>query len=130
MAGEPEVPAALFAQVERICSARPETTLRTDRWAYAFMIRRRNFAFLMAPEDPSGIPKPMLIFQADPLERRALLEQGHPFFGTRSGNRVGVVLDDDTDWVEVNELVTESYRMLAPQKLVKLLDEPASPDVS
>jgi hypothetical protein len=34
-----------------------------------------------------------------------------------------MVLDDDTDWVEVAELVTESYRTCAPQKLVRLLDQ-------
>ena len=33
-----------------------------------------------------------------------------------------MVLDDATDWTEVGELVTESYRILAPQKLVRLLD--------
>lgn len=118
------MPPELFQAVERICLGLPETTLRTDRWAYAFMIRRRNFAFLLAPENPAGVPQPMLVVQADPLERRALLAQGHPFFGTNNGgNRVGVVLDGDTDWTEIAELVTESYRILAPQKLVKLLDE-------
>jgi predicted DNA-binding protein (MmcQ/YjbR family) len=33
-----------------------------------------------------------------------------------------MVLDDDTDWSEVAELVTESYRLCAPQKLARLLD--------
>lgn len=126
MAG-PEIPPKVFAEVERLCLALPETHLRSDRWAHAFMIRRRNFAFLLAPEGPDGVARPILVFQADPLERRALIEQGHPFFGTKHGNRVGVVLGDDTDWVEVNELVTESYRMLAPKKLVALLDEALPP---
>jgi hypothetical protein len=29
---------------------------------------------------------------------------------------------DDTDWAEIRELVTESYRILAPKKLTALLD--------
>jgi hypothetical protein len=33
-----------------------------------------------------------------------------------------MVLDDDTDWDEVAELVTESYLYCAPQKLRRLLD--------
>jgi predicted DNA-binding protein (MmcQ/YjbR family) len=33
-----------------------------------------------------------------------------------------VVLTDDTDWEEICELVTESYRILAPKKLIALLD--------
>src|SRR3954454_2945770 len=39
-----------------------------------------------------------------------------------SATIVGMVLDGDTDWGEVAELVTESYRFCAPQKLVRLLD--------
>ena len=31
-------------------------------------------------------------------------------------------LDDDTDWDAVAELVTESYRFCAPQKLTRRLD--------
>jgi predicted DNA-binding protein (MmcQ/YjbR family) len=33
-----------------------------------------------------------------------------------------MVLDGDTDWDEVAELVTESYRFCAPQKLRHRLD--------
>jgi predicted DNA-binding protein (MmcQ/YjbR family) len=33
-----------------------------------------------------------------------------------------VVLGDDTNWDEICELVTESYRILAPKKLSALLD--------
>jgi hypothetical protein len=32
------------------------------------------------------------------------------------------VFTDDTDWEEIRELVTESYRVLAPKKLTALLD--------
>jgi hypothetical protein len=35
-----------------------------------------------------------------------------------------MVLDDDTDWSEVGELVTESFRVIAPKKLVALVDRP------
>jgi hypothetical protein len=33
-----------------------------------------------------------------------------------------VRLTDGTDWDEIRELVTESYRRLAPKKLTALLD--------
>jgi hypothetical protein len=33
-----------------------------------------------------------------------------------------MVLDDDTDWDEVAELVTDSYRFCAPQRLVRQLE--------
>ena len=37
-------------------------------------------------------------------------------------NIVGLLLDESSDWPDVAELVTESYRTLAPKKLVALLD--------
>jgi hypothetical protein len=33
-----------------------------------------------------------------------------------------VLFTEDTDWEEIRELVTESYRVLAPKKLTALLD--------
>ena len=36
--------------------------------------------------------------------------------------RAGVLLTDDTDWDEIRELMTGSYRILAPKKLTALLD--------
>jgi hypothetical protein len=54
--------------------------------------------------------------------REALLSIGHPFFASRAGrDRVVVMLTDDTDWEEIGELVTDSYRILAPKKLTALL---------
>jgi hypothetical protein len=63
------------------------------------------------------------VVRARRVERAALLSAGHPYFPTRAGgDRVGVLLDGDTDWDEIRELVTESYRILAPKKLTALLD--------
>ena len=78
---------------------------------------------LVAVEDPAGKPVPLLVLRADPDEREALLSIGHPFFGSRAGgDRIVMVLSDDTDWEEIRELVTESYRTLAPKKLTALLN--------
>ena len=41
---------------------------------------------------------------------------------------VGMVLDADTDWDEVGELMIESYCVLAPKKLIALVDRPTSGD--
>jgi hypothetical protein len=121
--GAPEVPDGVVERVRVLCARLPETTVRTDRWAHSFEIRKKPFCVLAAPEDPSGRPIPMLVFRADPDERVALLATGHPFFASRSGrDKVGLLLSDETDWDEVGELVTESYRILAPKKLAALLD--------
>ena len=78
---------------------------------------------LVAREDSAGEPVPLLVLRADPDEREALLSIGHPFFASRTArDRIVVVLTGDTDWQEVRELVTQSYRILAPKKLTALLD--------
>ena len=78
---------------------------------------------LVAREGSTGKPVPLLLLRADPDERDALLSIGHPFYASRAGqDRIGVWLTDDTDWEEIRELVTESYRRLAPKKLTALLD--------
>jgi len=118
-----EVPQDIVAQVRALCLALPEVTVRVDGWAQSFDIRRRSFCLLVAPPDPDGTPVPLLVLRADPDEREVLVAIGHPFFTSNSGrDRIGVLLNDDTDWEEIRELVTESYRTLAPKKLTALLD--------
>jgi len=100
-----------------------ESLTKARSTAQSFDIRRRSFCLLVAFEDPTCKPVPRLVLRADPDERAALLSSGHPFFASRAGrDRFVVVLTDDTDWEEIRELVTESYRILAPKKLAALLD--------
>jgi hypothetical protein len=125
-----EVPEDIVERVRTLCLALPEVTVRVDYslirarlTAQSFDIRRRSFCLLVALEDPAGRPVPLLVLRATPEERKALLSIGHPFFAPRADrDRIGVLLADDTDWQEIRELVTESYRILAPKKLTALLD--------
>jgi Ser/Thr protein kinase RdoA (MazF antagonist) len=118
-----EVPQDIVERVSTLCLALPEVTVRVDGWAHSFDIRRRSFCLLIAREGPAGKPLPLLVLRAGPAEREALLSVGRPFFPTRAGgDRVAVLLADDTDWTEIRELVTESYRILAPKRLTALLD--------
>ncbi|MGB6454370.1 MAG: MmcQ/YjbR family DNA-binding protein [Streptosporangiaceae bacterium] len=125
-----EVPDELVERIRTLCLALPEVTARVDdsltaarSTAYSFDIRRRSFCLLVAREDPTGKRVTLLVLRADPDERKALLSIGHPFFAPRAGrDRIVVVLTDDTDWEEIRELATESYRILAPKKLAALLD--------
>jgi predicted DNA-binding protein (MmcQ/YjbR family) len=125
-----EVPQDIVERVRALCQALPEVTVRVDHSltrarsaAQSFDIRGRSFCLLVAVEDPTGKPKPLLVLRADPDDREALLSIGKPFFRPRAGrDRIGVLLAGDTDWEEIRELVTESYRLLAPKKLTALLD--------
>lgn len=63
-------------------------------------------------------PATVLTFRSSGGELEALSHMGHPFFRPRwAPDVVGMVLDADVDWSEVAELVTESYRVMAPKKL-------------
>ena len=125
-----KVPEDIVERVRTLCLALPEVTVRVDgsltrtrATAHSFDIRRRSFCLLVAREGPTRKPVPLLVLRADPDEREALLSIGHPFFASRAGrDRIGVLLTGDTDWEEIRELVTESYRILAPKKLTALLD--------
>jgi hypothetical protein len=87
--------------------------LRGDRLHDVVDVHRN--AAGMRPEAVVGL------FGADQPLRSA----GHPFFGPRwRADEVGMVLDAAVDWDEVAELLTESYCVLAPKKLVELVDRP------
>ena len=126
-----EVPEDIVERIRALCLALPEVAVRVDgsltrarSTAWSFDIRRRSFCLLVAGEDSTGKPVPVLVLGARPEERAALLSLGHPFRASRTGrDRVVVVLAGDTDWTEIRELVTESYRTLAPKKLTAVLDK-------
>ncbi len=79
----------------------------------------------MAVKSSTGKVVPLVVLRVDPEEREALLSIGHPFFVPRRArpDRIGVFLTGNTDWEEIRELVIESYKTLAPKKLIALLDE-------
>jgi len=126
-----EVPEEIVERVRGLCLALPEVTVRIDESrsrvrsaAWVFDIRRRPFCGLVAREYAPGKSVPLLVVRANPEERRALLAIGRPYFPTRTGHdRIAVALTGDTDWEEIRELVTESYRIRAPKKLSALLDQ-------
>jgi hypothetical protein len=75
--------------------------------------------------DITGIAEPttVLTFRSSGDELLALVHTGLPFYRPPwSPTIVGMVLHEATDWTEVAELITESYRFCAPQKLVRLLE--------
>jgi hypothetical protein len=130
MSAPVEVPDDILERIRALCLALPEVTVRVDAsltaersTAWSFDIRRRSFCLLVAWADSAGKSAPRLVLRVDPDEREALLSIGRPFSASRAGrDRIVVVLTNDTDWEEIRELVTDSYRILAPKKLIALLD--------
>ena len=66
-----------------------------------------------------------ITFRAEPDEVMAFEHLGAPYFRSGWGrNVVGLVLDTDTDWAELRELLTDSYCLQAPRHLVDRVDRP------
>jgi hypothetical protein len=111
------------------CLALPEAWEEPAWTGRRFLVRKRNFAHVFAMCDPRGDGVTIMAFRSPDEERGALVASGHPFFSLGWGrNVVGMVIDGATDWDEIQELVTESYCVLAPKKLVALVDRPDVPD--
>jgi hypothetical protein len=123
----------VVARVASTALALPEAN-EEDAWTgVRWRIRKKTFAHVLVAQegytsayrDVTGVTEPttVLTFQASGDELLALTHAGPPFYRPPwSPTVVGMVLDDDTDWLEVAELVTESYRFCAPQKLRHRLD--------
>jgi hypothetical protein len=109
------------------CLALPEAWEEQAWVGRRFLVRKRNFAHVFAMCDDHGTVTTVMAVRSPEAERDALVASGHPFFLLGWGrDAVGMVLDDDTDWEEVAEIVTESYCVLAPKKLVALVDRPGA----
>ena len=128
-----EVPAPIIARLRSICLALPDAQ-QDDAWVGTrWRVRRKTFAHVLAIENgwppayarAAGSDGPMLTltFRSSGPELEALSASGHPFFKpVWFRDIVGLVLPDDpaaVDWDEVSELVTESYRLLAPKRLTR-----------
>jgi hypothetical protein len=115
-------------RIEAMCMALPEVTMRSHGWPRLFNIRRDTFCLLSAREEADGRFVPMVVLRTDPEERKVLLAIGPPYYDSRAGfGRIEVVLNNNTDWEEIRELLTESYCTLAPKKLIALLDSREDP---
>ena len=128
-----EPPGDAVARVAATALALPDA-YEEDAWTgVRWRVRRRTFAHVLVAQegypsayrDMTGVTEPttVLTFRSSGDELAALAHAGPPFYQPPwSPTVVGMVLDDHTDWDEVAELVTESYRFCAPQKLRHRLD--------
>ncbi|MBC2931914.1 MmcQ/YjbR family DNA-binding protein [Nocardioides sp. zg-1228] len=68
-----------------------------------------------------------ITFRGEPDEVAAFQHMGAPYFRAGwGGNLIGMVLDDDTDWDELAELLTDSYCVQAPARLAEQVARPGA----
>lgn len=117
------------ARVRVICAALPEVTERLSHGAPAFFVRKQ-FVMLW-PEGHHDDHFPHLWCAAPPGAQEELVATNpHRFFRPPYvGGRgwIGVRLDGDVDWPEVEMLCEDAYRTIAPRKLVERLGDRSRP---
>lgn len=105
-----------------------------DAWTgVRWRVRQRTFAHVVALRDDEtasrvagsdGRRVTVVTLRSSGEERAALAAMGPPYLDSWTDDAVAVVLDDETDVDELAELVVESYRLMAPRRLVRELDDP------
>ena len=135
MSGPGDVPPEVLDRLRPICLALPETYEEPAWVGMRWRVRKRTFAHVLTADPDHQMayaraaaidgPTCVLTFRSPGDEIEGLVRSGHPFFKPDWGlDVVGMVLDGQTDWGEVAELITESYRVLAPKKLAAQVQGP------
>jgi hypothetical protein len=118
-----EVPASVLRRLRVACAHLSETYEETSYAGVRWRIRGRTLVEVVTTMRHRS-PVTFITFHAAGEEHDSLLATGDPFAPGWGPGLVAMVVDDGaTDWGEVQELITESYCMLAPKKLVALLDD-------
>ena len=119
-----EVPEDVEVRLRRLCLALPDAYEERAWVGTRWMVRKRTFAHVLGIET-DGVARVVLTFRSAGEELEVLRHAGPPFVVLGWGrDAMGLVLDADTDWDEVRELVMESFCVLAPKKLVALVERP------
>jgi hypothetical protein len=133
-----EVPPEILDRLRPICLGLPEAYEEPAWTGTRWRVRTRTFAHVLTI-DPStasaharaagGRDKglmTLMTFRAPAEELDALASAGPPYFRARWGRDVvGLVFSRRTDWDEVAELITDSFCVLAPQKLIARVVRPS-----
>ncbi|MCC6433534.1 MAG: MmcQ/YjbR family DNA-binding protein [Acidimicrobiales bacterium] len=113
-------------RLRRLCLALPEVSERVSHGEPAWFVRaKRTLATL--DDHHHGADHLAFWCPAPPGVQAELVEQEPerffrpPYVGMKGW--VGVRIDVEPDWDEIAELLRDAYRLVAPKKLVALLDE-------
>lgn len=129
----PIVPAEMLARLRLVCLDLPEAYEEPAWVGTRWCVRKKNFAHALmidtgwppayAQAAACDGPACVLTFRLSSAKLAAPRFARHPFFRpVWWPNIAGVQLDARTDWDEVQELLTESYCVQAPRKLVASID--------
>jgi len=109
-----------LARVRKICLALPEATERLSHGAPTFFVRDKK-SFVTYVDDHHGDGRLALWCAAPPGMQRGLVRANPeqlfvpPYVGFRGW--IGVRLDRDPDWDDIERVIREAYVAIAPTTL-------------
>jgi hypothetical protein len=111
----------MVQRIGQVLTALPECREEAAWVGTRWRVRETTVAHVFGGEDQSF----RVTFRAEPDEVMALQHLGDPYFRAGWGrNVVGLLLDDGTDWEELQELLTDSYCLQAPRHLTERVQRP------
>ena len=132
-ARHPNVPREVIGELRAVCLELPEVQEESAWVGTRWCVRKKNFAHVLMISDGwppayakaagSDGPLCVLTFRSQGRGSEPPSFDGPPFFRpVWFPNIVGMRLDKPVDWDRVGRLVIASYRVLAPKKLIEMLD--------
>ncbi|WP_370249547.1 MmcQ/YjbR family DNA-binding protein [Nocardioides sp.] len=126
---------AIVERLRALCGPLPDVVEEEAWTGVRWSVRRRTFAHVMVAQEGyvagrhvagfRALPATVLTVHAEGADLMTLQAVGPPFHDQPwSPTAIGMVLDDDTDWDEVADLVAESWRVRAPISLRRRTDPP------
>ena len=119
------MPPGPLARLRKLCLALPEAH-EVEAWGEpTFRVRNKMFATFASAESHHGAGRPSVWCKAS-FGNQAIMVKSDParyFVPPYVGPSgwIGIYLDESPDWREVSALLEDSYRLVAPKRLVALL---------
>ncbi|HET7188286.1 MAG TPA: MmcQ/YjbR family DNA-binding protein [Gemmatimonadaceae bacterium] len=119
------MPPRPLTRVRKLCLALPEAH-EVEAWGAAtFRVRKKLFAMYSSADSQHSGGRPAVWCKAGPGNQQLMVAAAPkrffvpPYVGPSGW--VGVYLDGAVDWAEVDELLRDAYRLVAPKRLAALV---------
>ena len=119
------MPVSPLPRLRKLCLALPESH-EVEAWGEpTFRVKNKIFAMYAHANNHHGGGRNGVWCKASPINQRLMVEAAPdrffvpPYVGPSGW--IGVWLDKVADWKELDGLLRDSYRMVAPKKLLPLV---------
>jgi hypothetical protein len=117
----PEVPEAWVLRLDALLSQFPRVVCEPAWVGTRWRVQGATIAHVYGGYDG----RIRITFRGESDEVIAFAYVGEPYFKAEWGsNVIGLLITDKTDWIELAELLTDSYCLMAPQRLAAQVTRP------